>query len=95
VLLRWSVQHGVLVIPRSDRRDRIRLNAQIFDFAVGPEFARGRPALRHASESAAALELEDPPTGVAGFSRVELSSEDLLVAGGVPLGRQLALLEGP
>jgi len=34
VLLRWCLQHGVLVIPKSVRRERIRENAQIFDFTL-------------------------------------------------------------
>jgi diketogulonate reductase-like aldo/keto reductase len=37
VLLRWSIQHNVPVIPKSSRRDRIRSNAQIFDFALEPD----------------------------------------------------------
>jgi diketogulonate reductase-like aldo/keto reductase len=36
VMLRWSVQHGAIVIPKSVRRDRIRENAGIFDFELGP-----------------------------------------------------------
>jgi diketogulonate reductase-like aldo/keto reductase len=34
VLLRWSIQHDVPVIPKSSRQDRIQANAQIFDFAL-------------------------------------------------------------
>jgi 2,5-diketo-D-gluconate reductase A len=34
VLLRWSNQHGFVVIPKSTRRDRIEQNAQIFDFVL-------------------------------------------------------------
>jgi diketogulonate reductase-like aldo/keto reductase len=36
VLLRWSIQHNVPVIPKSSRQDRIQSNAQIFDFALEP-----------------------------------------------------------
>jgi diketogulonate reductase-like aldo/keto reductase len=32
VLLRWCVQHGFIVIPKSTHRERIVENAQIFDF---------------------------------------------------------------
>ena len=45
VLLRWSVQHGAVVIPRSSRRDRIRSNAQIFDFELGEDDMRTLDAL--------------------------------------------------
>jgi diketogulonate reductase-like aldo/keto reductase len=34
VLLRWCLQHGVPVIPKSTHRDRIQENAQIFDFTL-------------------------------------------------------------
>jgi diketogulonate reductase-like aldo/keto reductase len=37
VLLRWCVQHGVPVIPKSTHRDRIEENAQIFDFELSDE----------------------------------------------------------
>ena len=36
VLLRWCLQHDVLVIPKSIHQDRIRENAQIFDFTLSP-----------------------------------------------------------
>jgi diketogulonate reductase-like aldo/keto reductase len=34
VLLRWCLQHEVLVIPKSTHRERIEENAQLFDFAL-------------------------------------------------------------
>jgi len=34
VLLRWSLQHGAVVIPKSSRAERIRANARIFDFEL-------------------------------------------------------------
>jgi diketogulonate reductase-like aldo/keto reductase len=34
VLLRWCLQHGVPVIPKSTHRERIAENAQIFDFSL-------------------------------------------------------------
>jgi diketogulonate reductase-like aldo/keto reductase len=36
VMLRWGVQRGVAVIPKSGRRQRIVENAGIFDFALDP-----------------------------------------------------------
>src|SRR5437588_7777144 len=37
VLLRWCVQQGVPVIPKSTRRERIAENGQIFDFSLSDE----------------------------------------------------------
>jgi diketogulonate reductase-like aldo/keto reductase len=37
VLVRWCVEHEVVVIPKSVRRARIEENAQVFDFALAPE----------------------------------------------------------
>jgi diketogulonate reductase-like aldo/keto reductase len=37
VLLRWCLQHGVPVIPKSAHRDRIEENAQIFDFTLAEQ----------------------------------------------------------
>jgi 2,5-diketo-D-gluconate reductase A len=34
VLLRWCVQHELVVIPKSTHRERIEENAQIFDFVL-------------------------------------------------------------
>jgi diketogulonate reductase-like aldo/keto reductase len=35
--LRWALQHGVVVIPKSARSDRIRENARLFDFSLSPK----------------------------------------------------------
>ena len=37
VLLRWSLQHGLIVITKSTHRARIHENAQIFDFGLSAE----------------------------------------------------------
>jgi diketogulonate reductase-like aldo/keto reductase len=37
VVLRWHVQHGIVVIPKSVHEHRIRENALIFDFALSDE----------------------------------------------------------
>ena len=34
VLLRWCLQHDLLVIPKSTHQERIRENAQLFDFTL-------------------------------------------------------------
>ena len=41
VLLRWALQHGFITIPKSSDRNRIRENADVFDFELtGPEMER-------------------------------------------------------
>jgi diketogulonate reductase-like aldo/keto reductase len=40
VILRWHVEHGFVVIPRSKRRERIEENFAIFDFELTPEELR-------------------------------------------------------
>jgi diketogulonate reductase-like aldo/keto reductase len=37
VLLRWGVQRGVIEIPKSQHRERIEANGQIFDFELSDE----------------------------------------------------------
>ncbi len=37
VLLRWCIQRGTMVIPKSTHRERIEENAQLFDFALSDE----------------------------------------------------------
>jgi methylglyoxal/glyoxal reductase len=37
VLIRWSLQHGLVAIPKSIRQDRILENSQVFDFEIGTE----------------------------------------------------------
>lgn len=37
IVLRWDLQNGVVVIPKSVHENRIRENSQIFDFELSPE----------------------------------------------------------
>jgi len=37
ILIRWALQHKVVVIPKSTNRGRIRENADVFDFEISPE----------------------------------------------------------
>jgi 2,5-diketo-D-gluconate reductase A len=37
VLLRWCLQHGVPIIPKSTHRERIAENAQVFDFTLSDD----------------------------------------------------------
>jgi diketogulonate reductase-like aldo/keto reductase len=37
VLLRWCIEHGIPVIPKSTHRERIEENGRLFDFSLSPE----------------------------------------------------------
>lgn len=37
LLIRWGLQHGLVVIPKSTREERIRENSQVFDFEISAE----------------------------------------------------------
>ena len=34
VLIRWAIQHGIVVLPKSAREERIKENSAVFDFAL-------------------------------------------------------------
>jgi diketogulonate reductase-like aldo/keto reductase len=46
VLLRWGLEHGIVEIPKSTHRERIRENAQLFDFSLTSAEVSALDALR-------------------------------------------------
>jgi diketogulonate reductase-like aldo/keto reductase len=56
VMLRWAVQRGIPVIPKSVRRERILENARVFDFALGDDDLRALDALDRTGGTDRALE---------------------------------------
>ena len=34
VMIRWGLQHGMVVIPKSTNQERIQQNAEVFDFEL-------------------------------------------------------------
>lgn len=37
ILIRWALQHGLIVIPKSTHAERIRENADVYDFEISAE----------------------------------------------------------
>jgi methylglyoxal/glyoxal reductase len=37
IILRWDIQHGIIVIPKSTRPERIKENMSLFDFSLDEE----------------------------------------------------------
>ena len=54
VMLRWAIQHQAVVIPKSSRKERIRSNAQLFDFELADTDMRSLDALDRTNGSARA-----------------------------------------
>jgi diketogulonate reductase-like aldo/keto reductase len=46
VLIRWGLEHGIIEIPKSIHRERIRENAQVFDFSLSAAEVAALDALR-------------------------------------------------
>jgi diketogulonate reductase-like aldo/keto reductase len=45
ILLRWSIQHGFLPLPKTSSRERMMENADIFDFELTPDDIEAMKAL--------------------------------------------------
>jgi diketogulonate reductase-like aldo/keto reductase len=45
VLIRWSIQHGCLPIPKSVHKERIEENMKVFDFEVSEDDMKSLDAL--------------------------------------------------
>jgi diketogulonate reductase-like aldo/keto reductase len=56
VLLRWCVERGIPVIPKSTHRERIAENADVFDFALSPDDLAELDALDRTGRTDRALE---------------------------------------
>jgi diketogulonate reductase-like aldo/keto reductase len=56
VLLRWSLQHDLVVIPKSTHRERIEENAQIFDFTLSDQDMAALDSLDRTNGTDRALE---------------------------------------
>jgi diketogulonate reductase-like aldo/keto reductase len=56
VLLRWCLQHGIPVIPKSTHRERIEENGRLFDFALSSDDMAALDALDRTSGTERALE---------------------------------------
>jgi diketogulonate reductase-like aldo/keto reductase len=56
VLLRWCLQHGVPVIPKSTHRERIAENAELFDFTLTEADMTALDGLDHTRGTDKALE---------------------------------------
>jgi diketogulonate reductase-like aldo/keto reductase len=54
VMLRWAIQHQAVVIPKSSHKERIRSNAQLFDFELTDADMRTLDALDRTNGSARA-----------------------------------------
>lgn len=56
VLLRWGLQHGLVVVAKSTHRDRIHENAQIHDFSLSAQDMAELDALDRTGGTDRALE---------------------------------------
>ncbi len=45
ILIRWALQHNVVVIPKSSNRNRIKENSKVFDFTISHKDMKGLDSL--------------------------------------------------
>src|SRR5438046_776019 len=45
LMIRWGIEHGLVVIPKSTREERIRENSQVFDFDISDDDMRSLDSL--------------------------------------------------
>jgi len=45
LMIRWGIQHGLVVIPKSTTEERIRENSQVFDFDISDDDMRSLDSL--------------------------------------------------
>jgi len=45
LMIRWGIEHGLVVIPKSTRGERIRENSQVFDFDISDDDMRSLDSL--------------------------------------------------
>src|SRR5207244_748651 len=45
LMIRWGLQHGLVVIPKSTREERIRENSHVFDFDISDDDMRSLDSL--------------------------------------------------
>ena len=57
MLLRWCLQHGVPVIPKSTHRERIAANARLFGFTLAEADVAALDALDRISGASIAREI--------------------------------------
>ncbi|KAI0656654.1 Aldo/keto reductase [Cubamyces menziesii] len=61
IAIRWSLQHGIVPLPKSARPERVGSNANVFDFQIGTEDMQKLDALDQGGEGAVTWNPVDAP----------------------------------